>query len=112
MTTIDNIMDRFLYPTVPPIIGQPEFESISEIHLQLNAKAVSVQSHIGNSTLGYLFLTVTPSVLNTLSAMLLVLSPNPLQDPIIPTGSTGLQIVNICDAHARETRVYKLFDST
>ena len=112
MTTIDNNMDRFPYPTVTLIIGRPGYKSISHIHLQLNTNTASVQSHLDNGTLGHLFLMVTPAVVNTLSATPLIPPPNPGQDHIIPTSSTGPQIADICDAHARETRVYKLFDST
>ena len=81
------------------------------MNLKVNANAASVHYYIGNSTPGHLFLTVTSAVFNTLSATPLVPPPNPGQDPIIPTGSTSPQITNICDAHAQETRVQKLFDS-
>ena len=94
-----------MYPTVTTIIGQPGYESISEIHLQLNANAASIQSHLGNGTLGDLFLTVTLAVLNTLSATPLVLPPNPGQDPIIPTGSTGPKIADIRDTHASRNKI-------
>ena len=104
MTTIDNNMDRFPYPTVTMIIGQPGYESISEMNLQLNANALSVKSHLGNSTLGIFSLMVTPDAFNTLSSTPLTLSPNPGQYPIISTGSTGPQISDIRDAHAHEKK--------
>ena len=112
MTNMNNIMDCLPYPTVTPIIGQPRYESISEMHLQLNANASSVQYNLGNGTLGNLLLMFTPAVFNTISAMLFVPPPNPGQDPIIPTGSTGPKIVDTHNEHARKTRVYKLFEST
>ena len=73
---------------------------------------MQLQHHIGNGTLSHLFLTVTPSVFNTLIATPLIPPPNPIQYPIIPNGSTGLQISDIRNAHACKTIVYKLFDST
>ena len=104
MATIENIVDRYPYPTVTPIISQPGYEIISEMYLQLNANKASIQYHIENGTLSNLLLKATPAVLNTLSATPLVLPPKPGQDPIILTGSTGPQIVDICNAHGRKNK--------
>ena len=54
-SSIEKIVDGFLFPTIDPIIGTPDYESIADIHLKLNYNAASVQSNIGCGTLGLLF---------------------------------------------------------
>ena len=88
-------MDGFPFPTIDPIIGTPDYESIADIHLKLNSNAVSVQSNLGCGTLGLLFLTVSPAVYATLSTTEFVPPDNPVPKPIIPTGSTGAAIANL-----------------
>ena len=63
----EKITERFPYPTVKPIVGLPNYETITELHLQLNANAASVQSNLENGQLGLLYLTVTPEVYRTMS---------------------------------------------
>ena len=105
-------MDSFPNPTISPIVGQPGYDTIAEVHLKLNANAASVQSHLGDGTLGLLYLTVTPAVYNTLSAIPFVPPPNPGSEPIIPPNSTGPVIVNIRYVHATATKLYKQYDAT
>ena len=61
-SSIDKIVDGFLFPTIDPIIGTPDYENITDINLKLNSIAASVQSSLGCGTLGLLFLTVSPAV--------------------------------------------------
>ena len=42
-----KIVDGFPFPTIDPIIGTPDYESIADIHLKLNSNAASVQSNLG-----------------------------------------------------------------
>ena len=62
MTTINKIVDIFLFPSIPPIVGAPEYEKISEVHLQLNSDTESVHSKLGDRSLGLLYLNVLPAV--------------------------------------------------
>ena len=71
MTTIDKIKHAFPHPTIDPIVGQPGYENIKQMHLSINANAASIVSHLGNGRLGLLFLTVQPAVYNTLSAIII-----------------------------------------
>ena len=59
-SSIEKIVDRFSFPTIDPIIGTPDYESIADIHLKLDSNSASVQSNLGCGTLGLLFLTVLP----------------------------------------------------
>ena len=61
-SSIKKIMEGFPFPTIDPIIGTPDYESIADIQLKLNSNAASVQSNFGCGTLGFLFLTVAPAV--------------------------------------------------
>ena len=66
-TAIEKIVDSFPFPTIPPIVGTPTYNTIAEVNLKLNSNSASVQSNLGCGTLGLLQLTVSPAVYNTLS---------------------------------------------
>ena len=111
-SSTDKIVESFPYPTISPIVGQPGYDTIAEVHLQLNANAASVQSHLGDGALGLLYLTVTPAVYNTLSLVPFIPPPNPGPDPIIPANATGPQINDIRLQFANATKLYKQYDTT
>ena len=67
-STIDKIVEGFPFPTIDPIIGEPNYEKIAEVHLKLNSNAASVQSNLGCGTLGLLYLTLKPAVYATVAA--------------------------------------------
>ena len=83
---IERIVGGFPFPTIDPIIGTPDYESIADIHLKLNLNAASVQSNLGCGMLGLLFLTVLPAVYTTLYTTAFVPPVNPGPKPRIPTG--------------------------
>ena len=41
-STIDKIVEGFPFPTIDPIIREPNYEKIAEVHLKLNSNAASV----------------------------------------------------------------------
>ncbi len=82
---------RDSHKTLPPIVGQPNYEAIKELHLKLNENAVKVHFNLGNGLLGYLGVTVTPAIYNTLSAQPFVIPPNPGTAPFFPYTATGPQ---------------------
>ena len=83
-SSIDKIMDSFPYPSIPPIIGQPGYDTISEVHLKLSVNAASIQPHLGCGTLGLFYVTVTPDVYNMLYNIDFIPPTNPGIDPNIP----------------------------
>ena len=111
-SVVDSIVDGFPFPTVQPIIGEPNYESIAALHLQLNANAASVQSHLGNGVLGLLYLTISPAVYETLSAVPFVPPVNPGPTPIIPARSTQPTTVTIRAQFIENTDVFKQFSAT
>ena len=50
-STIDKIVYEFLFPSIPPIVGAPDYEKIAEVHLHLNSNAASVHSDLGDGAL-------------------------------------------------------------
>jgi hypothetical protein len=84
-----KISDNFPHKTIPPIVGQPTYESIKELHLKLNENAVKVHSNLGDGHLGYLGVTITPAIYDTLSAQPFVILPNPGTVPVFPADATG-----------------------
>ena len=101
-----KIVDGFPFPTINPIIGTPDYESIAEIHLKLNSNDVSVHSNLGCGTLDLLFLTVSPAVYATLSTTGFVPPVNPGPEPSIPTGSTGAVISDLRYRHTESTKIF------
>ena len=91
-TAIDKIVDGFPFPTIPPIVGTPTYNTIAEVNLKLNSNSASLQSNLGCGTLGLLPLTVSRAVYNTLSVTPFVVPVNPGSVIIIPANSTGAQI--------------------
>jgi hypothetical protein len=110
VTTIDSLVTGFPFPTVLPIVGEPNYESIAALHRQLNANAASIQSHLGDGLLGLLPLTVSAAVYNTLSATPFVAPVNPGAAPDIPAASSGPQIADIRFTFTTATALFKDYD--
>ena len=94
-STIYKIMDGFPFPTIAPIIGPPNFETISKLHMKLISNAASVQSNLGDGTIGLLRLTISPIFYTTLSPTEFVLPVNSGSEPIIPNDTTGPAIADL-----------------
>ena len=111
-TTAEKILENFPHPHIQPIVGQPTYESIAEMHLKLNANADSVHTNLGNGKLGFLYLTVEPSVYNSLSTVVFVPPVNPDLDPIIPTNATGPQIAELRRKHKEKHDEFQKYINT
>ena len=94
-TAIDKIVDGFPFPTIPPIVGTPTYNTIDEVNLKLNSNAESVQSNLGCVTLGLLQLSVSPDVYNNFYSTAFIVHVNPGYEPIILANSTGAQITKL-----------------
>jgi rubrerythrin len=107
--TDTKISESFPHKTLPPIAGQPTYEAIKELHLKLNEDAVKVHSNLGNGLLGYLGVTVTPAICNTLSAQPFVIPPNPGTAPFFTDNATGPQMPNIREVFTEESIAFKKY---
>ena len=94
-SSIDKTVEGFTFHTISPIIGVPNYTSISEMHMKLNYNAVSVQLNLRCGTLGLMYLTVSPALYSTLSASIFVVPVNPRSEPVIPEHSMGPQISDV-----------------
>ena len=88
-------MDSFTFPTIPPIVWTPTYNTIAEVNLKLNSNSASIKSNLGCGPLGLLQLTASPTVYNTLSSITLIVHVNPGYITIIPANSTGAQITKL-----------------
>ena len=111
-TAIDKIVEGFTFPTIPPIVGAPTYNTIAEVNFELNSNAASVQSNLGCSTLGLLQLTVSPAVYNTFSSIALIVPVNPGSELIIPANSTGAQITKLRYAFDTASAHFNKYDLT
>ena len=111
-SSIEKIVDGFPFPTIDPIVGTPDYESIADIHIKLNSNAASVQSNIGCGTLGPLFLTVSPTVYATLSTIVFVPPVNPGPEPNIYIGATRAAIADLRYHHAEATKIFAEYENT
>jgi hypothetical protein len=74
---VDSLLERLPHRTVPPMIGQQTYKTITNLTCLLNGNATSVQSELGGSQLGHLGLTVSQAANVTLSVDPFVLPPSP-----------------------------------
>ena len=111
-SSIEKIVDGFPFPTIDPIIGTPDYESIADIHLKPNLNAASVQSNLGCGRLGLLFLTVLPSVYTNLSTTAFVPPVNPGPTPSIHTGATDAVISDLWYRHTESTKIFTEYENT
>ena len=95
-TDIGKLVEGFPHPQILPIQGQPNYETLAELHVQLNSNAASVHSILGNGQLGLLPLAVSDAVYNTLSNTPFVVPVNPGSSATpVPAKSTEAVINNI-----------------
>ena len=111
-TAIDEIVDGFPFPTIPPIVGTPTYNTIAEVNFKLNSNSASVQSNLGCSTLGLLQLTVSPAVYNTLLPIPFIVTVNPGSVTIIPANSTGTQITKLCYVFDTASALFNEYNRT
>ena len=91
----EKILLAFPHKTIQPIVRQPSYENISELHLKLNTNTASVHSHRVKILLVLLHLTPGTSVYNTQPDVFFVPPLNPGQKPMIPSISTGYQTTEL-----------------
>ena len=112
VASIDKILEAMTHSSIPPIIGQPTYSSIHEIHQYLSSNAASIQSNLGCGTLGLIYLTLSPTVYATLLDTLFVPPPNPGATAKIHSTTTASQTSSIRRAHDESQEIFKEYDNT
>lgn len=111
MTIIKKIKDVFPNPTIDPIVDQPNYEMSDSMHIQINANAVSMHSHLENGRLGLMYLTVNPVVYNTLPNIPFITATNLGINPFYSQGTAQLQITIIMIEHKENSKFFRQFDA-
>jgi hypothetical protein len=93
-------------------MGMPNYASIAEVNLRLNAKAASVQSNLGDGTLGILALTVSPAVYTNLANTVFVVPANPGPQPVIPAQATTHVLAAVTRKHKENLRIWREYLAT
>ena len=112
VASIDEILKTMPHSFIPPIIGQPTYSSIHEIHQFLSSNAASIQSNLGCGTLGLIYLTLLLTVYATLSATLFVPPPNNGATETTPSTATSFANLLIRWSHNEAQEIFKEYDNT
>ena len=106
-TAIHKLVNNFPHPNLSPIVGQPNYETLAQLHLKLNSNAASIHSNLGNGQLGLLQLTLSADVYNTLSATPFISPTNPGERVTIPRGSSASEITELNRSHNKATTLFR-----
>jgi hypothetical protein len=107
-----DIIGAFPNPTIDPITGLPNYDSISAVHLQLNQNTASVDCHLGDGINGLLLLTVSTAIYITISNELFDVPTNLGPNPIVQPTGTEHQIKEAYRVHSENTRIWREFQAT
>ena len=105
-SSIDKMVENFPYPTLTPIVGVLDYESLAELHTQSNCNSSSIQSNLGGGSYGLLALTLELYVLNTLTATFFVILFNTGSTVNVPPNSTAAQITTIRKTHEDANKAF------
>ena len=111
-TAVIKIIDCFPFPTIPPILGTPIYNTIAKVNLKLNSNPPSVQSNLGCVTIALLQLTVSPVVYHNLSATHFIVPINRGSVPIIPSNSTVAQNTKLLYAFNTANTIFYEYNRT
>jgi hypothetical protein len=58
-STVEDVMARFSHPTIPPVEGEPDYQTINTTRKFLQANSRAIDTHLGSGTLGHLGLIIS-----------------------------------------------------
>lgn len=102
----------FPYPTIEPIQGPPTYETLTAVHLCLNANAASVDSELGGGQHGLLGMTISDTSYTILTNETFTPPVKPTITPAIPTKATESQAIAIRLNHTEKLRVWREYNTT
>ena len=108
-TNPDLIRDTFVNLTIDKIQGEPTYETLMALNIQLNANATSIGTLL--STLGYLALTCLPALFTRLNGGTPWTEPtNPGLNPTMPNANpTQAQITQVNREWANEINEWRMY---
>ena len=104
--TVNYRTTVFKYPTLTRIHGEPNFESIKQMHREIMINAQTVHSNLGGGAHGHLGLTLSPGRYALLSKTEYHCPNHPGQF-IIPPGITQHMARMMTDQYTERLRVFK-----
>jgi hypothetical protein len=110
-TTVDQMVESFAQPVIPPIIGTPNYETLSVIFRILSANATSVPCPLGNGQLGWLRITINEDLYNSLSNTPFVAPINPGYAPNLPAFPTANQVSLLQATHKEQLRLWNEYNT-
>ena len=105
-------MEGFPFHHVSPIVGQPTYGSLAELHLKLNANAESVHSNLGNGLLDLLYLTISLTVYGTLSVEYFIPPTNPGAAANAPHDVSGPTAANLRHSYQIQLDLFNGYGNT
>ena len=101
----ENIKNPFPYPMLEPIIGQPNYKTLTRLATQLNANATSVQANVYPMEL--LGLTVSQKTYQALTGVHWVLPGDLGRILVIQDRATSAQIAAVTNVHKQTLQTYE-----
>ena len=105
--SIADYINGFPHLTTPKIQRPPSYEAIADLQRLLNANAASVDSLLGDGTLGYLALTISPEIYATHSVVPFVAPNHPGPLPIIQPTATVALSGELVRQHNEALRIFR-----
>jgi hypothetical protein len=115
MTSVDKILDGFPIQTLPQIVGEPTYTSLTTLHKLLKTNAASVETTRGGGLLGHLALVMPPAAYNIRSggqAFIPAVNPGPIYQ--VPVGGPNLTAATSQQnvrAHEEQLREYNIHNN-
>jgi hypothetical protein len=113
LTSVDKLLAFFPEQTIAPIVGEPTYDTVSDLANAIKSNAAAVPSTEGGGQLGHLILTMTPQAYLALS------DNNAFQIPVNPgafyqpgPNLTGPQMVAGEKAFSAALQEYNLYHNT
>jgi hypothetical protein len=104
--TVDGMIDSFEHPILDQIVGQPTYESLSQLLKTINANAASVPCPLGNGQLGWLAIVLSAAMYANLSADPFIIPNDPGTGPNIEPFATAQAIAIATSIFKEEKRLW------
>mmetsp|Transcript_14421 Transcript_14421/g.20578 ORF Transcript_14421/g.20578 Transcript_14421/m.20578 type:complete len:157 (+) Transcript_14421:219-689(+) len=103
---IDYANTCFPHPTLPTIVGQPNYEKLCSMKKKLKANATSAQSDLGGGKFGHLGLVLDDATYNSLTGKIYVRPAHP-GVLVIEPGTACHESVQLREEHNENVRLFR-----
>jgi hypothetical protein len=115
-STVKDVMASFPHPIIPPVEGEPDYQTINATRKFLQANSRAIDTHLGGRTLGHLGLIISDVsysniATQTAEAPTLWLTPNDPGRAPATTDGTAAQISAARHVWEEDVQTYKTYAS-